>query len=110
MQYAPTEHTVVAVGAVEPAGQWAPGAAAQAPEQAALVSPAVAPYLPPGHCWQAAEPGADEKLPAGQGAQVSLEDAPVAALAVPAGQGVAATEEKGQKEPGGQNTGAPEAQ
>jgi hypothetical protein len=37
-------------------------------------------------------------------------EAPVAALNVPAGQAVALKEEKGQYEPAGQRTGAPEEQ
>ena len=42
--------------------------------------------------------------------QVAFEAAPVAALEVPAGQAVALTEDRGQKEPGGQSTGVPEKQ
>jgi hypothetical protein len=45
---------------------------------------------------QALAPAAAE-LPAAHGAQVALLVAPVAALAVPAGQAVALEEEKGQK-------------
>jgi hypothetical protein len=41
---------------------------------------------------------------------VALEEAPVAALKVPAGQAVALKEEKGQKDPAGQRTGLPLAQ
>ncbi len=46
----------------------------------------------------------------GHCAQVALEAAPVAALKVPAAQGEAVEEERGQKWPGGQITGTPEAQ
>ena len=42
--------------------------------------------------------------------QVALEAAPVAALAVPAGQGVGCKEERGQKWPAVQVMGAPEEQ
>ena len=38
------------------------------------------------------------------------EESPAVALNVPAAQGVGFVEESGQKEPGGQRTGAPEAQ
>ena len=43
-------------------------------------------------------------------AQVALLAAPSAPLCVPAGQAVALKEEKGQKAPAGQSTGAPLAQ
>ncbi len=46
----------------------------------------------------------------GHGAHVAFDGAPVAEEKVPAGQRVALTEESGQKEPGGQRTGAPEEQ
>ena len=51
-----------------------------------------------------------QKLPVGQVRQVALEEAPVLSLKVPAGQGVAMTEERGQKKPAGQRMGAPEEQ
>ena len=41
---------------------------------------------------------------------MALVDAPVTVEAVPAGQRVALTEERGQYAPVGQRTGAPEAQ
>ena len=41
---------------------------------------------------------------------MEMEEAPVALLNVPAGQSWALMEERGQKEPAGQKTGAPEAQ
>jgi surface antigen len=44
------------------------------------------------------------------GSTLALLDAPVAALAVPAGQTIAEMEERGQYDPAGQSTGAPEAQ
>ena len=44
---------------------------------------------------------ASEKYPAGQGTQVAFEAAPVAALAVPAGQGVGKEKESGQNDPAG---------
>ena len=47
-------------------------------------------YIPAGHAAHVAAPGAAEK--------------------VPAGHGVGATEAKGQKDPAGQRTGAPDAQ
>lgn len=59
---------------------------------------------------QAVELGAALKVPARQGAHASAEDAPAEAEKVPAAQGVGLMEESGQKEPGGQRTGAPEAQ
>ena len=43
-------------------------------------------------------------------AHVALDDAPEVGEKVPAAQGVGFVEESGQKEPGGQRTGAPEAQ
>ena len=51
-------------------------------------------------------------MPAGavQGMHVLALDAPVAALHVPAGQGVGDTEPSGQYAPGGQGRGAPEEQ
>jgi hypothetical protein len=45
-----------------------------------------------------------------QGAHVVMDAAPAALDHVPAGQGVAFTEESGQYEPAGQSTGAPEKQ
>ena len=50
------------------------------------------------------------KAPAAQLAQAALEAAPVALDHVPAAQGVGCIEERGQKAPAGQGTGAPEAQ
>ena len=55
------------------------------------------------------EPGAQAK-PGAQGAHVALVAAPNAALHVPAGQEMAFTVERGQWEPAGQSTGAPEEQ
>ena len=57
-----------------------------------------------------ADAPAAEKAPGGHCAQVALEAAPVAALAVPAVQGVAVTEEKGQYAPAGHREGVPEEQ
>jgi hypothetical protein len=51
-----------------------------------------------------------QKKPGGQPAHTALDDAPSAAEKVPAGHAVAFTDAHGQKEPGGQATGAPEAQ
>jgi hypothetical protein len=48
--------------------------------------------------------------PAPQVIHVAFEDAPIVALYVPAGQTVGFKESKGQKEPAGQMTGAPEKQ
>ncbi len=45
-----------------------------------------------------------------QEVHVAFEAAPIVALQVPAGQNVAVKESKGQKEPAGQMTGAPEKQ
>ena len=61
------------------------------------------------HGVGAVAPGG-QKDPAGQPAQVAFDAAPAAAEKVPPGQGVTVTEAHGQKEPGGQVTGAPEAQ
>jgi hypothetical protein len=94
---------------VEPAAQPAPGGALQLPEQAGEVRPAALPYTPAGQGLQAAAP-APEKKPREHGTQVALEDAPMAALAVPAGQGVALTELSGQYAPAGHSKGAPVAQ
>ena len=65
--------------------------------------------VPAGHGKQLLAPES-LKLPALQGAQVALEAAPVAVLAVPAMQGVGAREDKGQKWPAGQMMGTPEGQ
>jgi hypothetical protein len=46
----------------------------------------------------------------GHVAHAATEAAPEVALHVPAGQGEGLVEESGQKEPGGQVTGEPEAQ
>ncbi len=80
---------------VEPAAQPAPGGALQLPEQAGEARPAALPYTPAGQSLQTAAPAA-EKRPGGQSVQAALEAAPVAGLALPAGQGVADKEEKGQ--------------
>ena len=80
---------------VEPAAQPAPGGALQLPEQAGEARPAALPYTPAGQSLQTAAPAA-EKRPGGQSVQEALEAAPVAGLALPAGQGVADKEEKGQ--------------
>ena len=58
----------------------------------------------------AARPAVGQKVPAGHTVHVALVAAPVAALAVPGGHSVALVEDSGQKEPGGQMTGAPLAQ
>ena len=55
-------------------------------------------------------PGLAQVEGLGQAWQVALEAAPVAALAVPAGQGVGVVEKGGQKWPVGHSTGAPDAQ
>ena len=96
-------------GEVEPAAQPAPGAALQAPLQAEVVRPAALPYTPAGQGLQTEAP-APEKRPGEHGAQVALEAAPVAALAVPGGQGEGVTEESGQNPPAGHSAGAPLAQ
>ena len=96
-------------GEVEPAAQPAPGGALQAPEQAGEARPAALPYTPAGQGLQAAAP-APEYRPGGHCTQVALEPAPVAALAVPAGQGVGVVEEGLQKWPAMHGTGVPEAQ
>jgi hypothetical protein len=55
-------------------------------------------------------PGKGQVAVQAQATQVALLEAPMAALAVPAGQSVALKEEKGQYLPAGQMTGPPEAQ
>ncbi len=105
-QKSPGWHCVALAGEVEPAAQPAPGAAVQAPLQAEVVRPAALPYTPAGQRLQTEAP-APEKRPGEHGTQEALEAAPVAALAVPAGQGVASTEKEGQKLPAGHSTGAP---
>ena len=67
----------------------------QSPLQALEVRPEVAPYVPLGHNEQVRAP-AKEYLPWGHVAQAVLEEAPMVALAVPAGQGVGIKELKGQ--------------
>jgi len=57
-----------------------------------------------------AAPPPGQKEPTGHAAHVAFDAAPAAALHVPAAHGVASTEAKGQKEPGGQVRGAPEEQ
>lgn len=59
---------------------------------------------------QEVAPGDDEKVPWGQGKHVVFEEAPVIALAVPAGQGMGLIEDSGQNLPLGHKTGAPEEQ
>ena len=103
----PGSHSVALV--VEPAAQPAPGSALQTPEQADEVRPAALPNTPAGQMLQAAAP-APEKKPGEHCTQVTLEAAPVAALAEPGGQGEGVTEESGQKPPAGQRTGEPLAQ
>ena len=85
----------VALAEAEPAGQKEPGAAAQGAVQFGEARPEALPKKPARHCEQKAEP-AGEKVPGPQAAQVALEAAPVAALAVPAGHCVALTELRGQ--------------
>ena len=82
----PVWHCVALKGDVEPAAQPAPGGALQLPLHAGEERPAALPYTPAGHKLQAAAP-APEKRPGEHGVQVEFEAAPVAALAVPAGQG-----------------------
>ncbi len=72
------------------------------PEHSAEVRPGALPKVPAGHGLQTAAPAAAEKVPRGHCAQVALEVAPVAALAVPGGQGTAATPPGGQYDPRGQ--------
>ena len=81
----------------------------QAPEHAGEERPLVFPNTPGGQAVHEDAP-APEYVPAAQGRQVALEDAPVAEEAVPAGQGAALTELKGQQKPAGHSTGAPEEQ
>ncbi len=78
----------------------------QLPLHALVIRPEVAPYVPEGHKEQVAAP-ANEKLPWEQATQVVLEEAPVTALAVPAGQGVGVKELKGQNAPREQIIGDP---
>ncbi len=59
----------------------------QFPEQSGDASPGALPYTPAGHRVQAEAPAA-EYDPGEQRVQVALEVAPMAALKVPAGQGV----------------------
>ena len=87
---------MVLAGEVEPAAQPAPAGALQLPLHADEARPAALPYTPAGQRLQVEAP-ALEKRPGEHGVQVELEAAPVAALAVPAGQGVASTEKGGQK-------------
>ena len=94
---------------MEPAAQPKPGGALQSPEHPGEGRPGALPNTPAGQRLQVAAPAA-EKAPGGHCTQVALEAAPVAALAVPAGQGVGCKEERGQKWPAVQITGAPEAQ
>ena len=73
-------------GEVEPAAQPKPGGALQSPEHPGEGRPGALPNTPAGQRLQVAAPAA-EKAPGGHCTQVALEAAPVAALAVPAGQG-----------------------
>lgn len=57
-------------------------------------------WLPAGHSEQEDAPGR-EKYPREHGTQVTLDEAPIAELAVPATQGVGIVEFKGQKDPVG---------
>lgn len=114
-------------GEVEPTGHAYPRVAVQG--EHAVEVPAVAVYVPAGHCRQeeeemealkglyvpgghgvgSAEPGG-QKLPKVQLKQEEFDAAPVAGLYVPAGHCVAFMEERGQNEPAGHITGAPEEQ
>ena len=62
------------------------------------------------HVELSAAPTKVLKDPAQQGKQAAIEDAPVALLNVPARQFVGSTDDKGQNEPIGQMTGAPDEQ
>ena len=75
-----------------------------APEHAGEVRPLVFPNTPAGHAEHVEAP-APEYVPAAQGRQVALEEAPVTEEAVPAGQAVALIEFKGQYDPAMQSTG-----
>ncbi len=55
-------------------------------------------------------PGEGQEAGQGQGMHVALLEAPVALEYVPSGQAVALREERGQKDPAGQSTGAPPEQ
>ena len=70
---------VVALGAVEPDGQYVPGEAVQAPEQVGVERPLVFPNVPEGQLMHEA-----------------MDEAPKMGLNVPAGQAVALREERGQ--------------
>jgi len=76
-------------------------------QEAAVVAPG---RMQQGQGRHVGAPGVGLNVNGGQGVQVEGEVAPGAADQVPAGQGVAFTEERGQKEPVGQSTGVPEEQ
>ena len=80
---------------VLPGAQPKPGAALQLPEHAEELRPGALPKTPAGQGLQVAAPSA-EKVPGRHCTQSVKESAPVAALAVPAGQSVALMENRGQ--------------
>ncbi len=87
--------------------------AAQGRHAAEELAPEKEENLPAAHGVQvegAAAPTKSLYVPERHLVQTDTEAAPVALDHVPAGQGIAFTEENGQKKPTGQRTGAPEAQ
>ena len=96
-----------------PAGLYLPmGQRVHAEEEFAPVDVEKEPAGQGAHVEGSAAPATALKVPAAHRIQVALEEAPVAADHVPAGQGTRFSpgERKGQYEPAGHNTGAPEEQ
>ncbi len=81
--------SVALSGDTEPAAQPEPAAALQLPLQAAEVKPELFPNTPAGHRLHADAPGKEY---------------------VPAGHAIGLIDDRGQREPAGQRTGAPEEQ
>ena len=84
--------------------------APHAPHVAPEVAPTAGLNVPAAQLTHVDEPGAAPKVPIAQGRHAVMEALPLFGPNLPVGQGVAFSECRGQYEPMGQVTGAPEEQ